>query len=362
VDPVGDSIDALRKAYQGGNLSLYLGAGVSVGSGLPTWDKLVLAMYFAALGKHAPNPWKLYPSYLFAAAEWHLERTHEPLEITARKLRRYYKDDDDFLLHLWETLYAGFLDGFKEGESAVDPAAICRGNPTLGAITTLCRGASDGRRGVRGVITYNYDSLLEISLAGHPYQAICMAGPLGRGKLPIYHVHGYVPLNVTELTQQDIVFTEDQYHQSAKDAYSWSNLVQIQSLSSTTGLMIGLSLSDRNMRRLLDAVSQMPVETNNYALLKKPDLKKPDPSELDRINEKALTYFYRFEASGVKTGWEEKVKAADGGWQEQIVSIIDEVHRVDLDQQSFILEQLGVHPVWFEDYGEIPDILASIRA
>ncbi len=357
-----DSIESLRKAYQNGNLSLYLGAGVSVGSGLPTWDKLVLAMYFSALGKHAPTPWRLYPSYLFATAEWHLERTNEPLEITARKLRRYYKDDDDFMLHLWETLYAGFLDGFKEGESAVDPAAICRGNPTLGAITNLCRGASDGRRGVRGVITYNYDSLLEISLAGHPYQAICKAAPLGRGKLPIYHVHGYVPLNVTELTEQDIVFTEDQYHQSAKDAYSWANLVQIQSLSSTTGLMIGLSLSDRNMRRLLDAVSQMPVETNNYALLKKPALKKPDQAELNRINEKALTYFYRFEVSGVKTDWEEKFKSADSDWQEQIVSIIEEVHRVDVDQQSFILEQLGVHPIWFDDYSDIPEILSSIGA
>jgi hypothetical protein len=356
------SIDSLRKAYQNGNLSLYLGAGVSVGSGLPTWDKLVLAMYFSALSKHAQRPWHLYPSYLFATAEWHLERSNEPLEITARKLRRYYKDDDDFMMHLWETLYAGFLDGFSSGNTAIDPATICTGNPTLAGITQLCRGSISGKQGVRTVITYNYDSLLEIALADHPFQAICKSTPLGRGKLPIYHVHGYVPLKVTELTEQDIVFTEDQYHQSAKDSYSWANLVQIQSLSSSTGLMIGLSISDRNMRRLLDAVSQMPVETNNFALLKEPTWEKPDQVELQRISEKALSYFFRFEVSGIKTGWETKFNTKDEEWHEQITSIIDEVHRVDLDQQSFILEQLGVHPIWFKEYDEIPEILASIRA
>ena len=358
----GEAIASLKRAYQNGTLSLYLGAGVSVGSGLPTWDKLVLAMYFSALSKDSLQPWRLYPSYLFATAEWHLERSNEPLEITARKLRRYYQDDDDFMLHLWETLYAGFLDGLSGGNKTVESSAICRGNPTLAGVTGLCRESVIGKRGVKSVITYNYDSLLEVSLADHPFQAVCTSVPLEHGKMPIYHVHGYVPLNVTELTKQDIVFTEDQYHQSAKDAYSWSNLVQIQSLSSSTGLMIGLSMSDRNMRRLLDAVSHMPVETNNYALLKEPVWKKPDRAELEQINEKALSYFYRFEVSGVRTEWRTRFGSTDDGWHEQIAAIIEEVHRVDLDQQTYILEQLGVHPIWFKDYDEIPGILASIHA
>jgi hypothetical protein len=361
VNGTDESIDSLRKAYQNGNLSLYLGAGVSAGSGLPTWDKLVLAMYFSALSIHSLHPWQLHPSYLFATAEWHLERSNEPLEITARKLRRYYKDDDDFMLHLWETLYAGFLDGVNSGDVTIAPSAICRGNPTLAGITQLCRGSVNGKQGVRTVITYNYDSLLEIALADHPFQAVCKSVPLGRGKLPIYHVHGYVPLNVTELTEQNIVFTEDQYHQSAKDAYSWANLVQIQSLSGSTGLMIGLSMSDRNMRRLLDAVSQMPVETNNYALLKEPTWKKPDHDALTLINDKALAYAYRFEVSGIKTGWEAKTDVKDNSWQDQITAIIDEVRRVDLEQQTFILDQLGVHPIWFKEYDEIPGILKLIQ-
>jgi hypothetical protein len=359
MDRNQEALDNLRDAYINGNLSLYLGAGVSVGSGLPTWDKLVLAMYFSALSKKSQKPWQLYPSYLFAISEWHLERAHEPLEITARKIKRYYTDNDDFTQHLWETLYAGFLDAFSSGDVSINPSSICEGNHTLKAIAGICRNSIHEKKGIKTVISYNYDSLLETALGDYPFQAISKSGPLQSGKLPIYHVHGYVPLNVAELTDCDIVFTEDQYHQSAKDAYSWANLVQIKSLSSSTGLMIGLSLSDRNMRRLLDAVSQMPIETHNYALLKEPAWKEPNEAELKQISEKALLYSQRFETSGIKPG---SINAGivNNAWQDQVNSIIDEVRNVDVEQQTRILEELGIHPIWYRDHDEISQILNAI--
>ena len=354
-----EALEKLRKAYDNGNLTLYIGAGVSVESGLPTWQNLVLAMYFSALSRRSLNPWRLYPSYLFATAEWHLERGHEPLEITARKLWRYYEDGDDFLQHLWETLYAGYLDAYSTRQRDVDRSAIHSSNRTLKGIAHLCRNSTYGNKGIRGVISYNYDSLLEMALGEYPFQAIYKSELLKKGKMPVYHVHGYVPLNVAELTNHDIVFTEDQYHQSAKDPYSWANLVQIQSLSSSTGLMIGLSLSDRNMRRLLDAVSQMPVETDNYALLKEPTWKKPDEAELKQINEKARSYTHHFAGGDLKTV-DDSIRENEFAWQDQIVAIIDEVRRVDVEQQTFILEQLGIHPIWYKDHAEIPQILEAI--
>jgi hypothetical protein len=359
VNRTEESLTNLRKAHAAGNLVIYVGAGVSVGSGLPTWQKLVLAMYFSALSKQSVKQWHLYPNYLFATAEWHLEGSHEPLEITARKIRRYYEDDDDFMQHLWETLYAGFLDAFSSRGGG--PEAICAGNHTLEAIARLCKGSTHGSRGVRAVITYNYDSLLEIALGDYPFQVIYNSAPLQRGRLPIYHVHGYVPLNVAELKSHHIVFTEDQYHQSAKDAYSWASLMQIQSLSSSTGIMVGLSLSDRNMRRLLDAVSQMPIETYNYALLKEPNWKDPDEADLREISEKARAYFHQFASDGLKT-LEQGLGGAGAAWQNQIAGIIQEIRRVDVEQQTFILEQLGVHPIWYKDHSEIPQILNSIAS
>ncbi len=348
----------LRRAYAQGNLVLYVGAGVSVGSGLPTWQNLVLAMYFSALSKKASGSVLLNPGYLFATAEWHLEGGKEPLEITARKIRQYYEDDEDFVQHLWETLYAGFLDASGRSPDSINLSTLYSGNQTLEAIAGLCKSSTIGSTGVKRIITYNYDSLLEMALEEHPYQSICKSGLLRKGRLPIYHVHGYVPLNVAEISSHHIVFTEDQYHQSEKDAYSWANLVQIQSLSSSVGLMIGLSLADRNMRRLLDAVSQMPIDTDNYALLQEPVWKKPDDSDLKRINEKAMTYFQRLEDSGfmADSGRETRFSI----WQDQIAGIIEEVRRVDVEQQTFILEQLGIHPIWYKDHKEIPAILASI--
>src|SRR5438552_1069139 len=98
-------VGQLRKAFRAGNLTLYVGAGLSVGNGLPSWDKLVLAMYFSAIKRddivEAIRP---FPNYLFAIAEWHLERRREPLDITARKIRNLYTDESLFLEKLHQTL------------------------------------------------------------------------------------------------------------------------------------------------------------------------------------------------------------------------------------------------------------------
>jgi hypothetical protein len=112
--------ERLRDAFRRGDLVLYLGAGVSVGSGLPTWDQLVLAMYYGALSRE-----NLYafPNYLFAIAEWNLGRRREPAEITARKIRSRYQDP------------AGFL-------SSAPPDAVRR---ILGALRRRLRAAA-GRR------------------------------------------------------------------------------------------------------------------------------------------------------------------------------------------------------------------------
>ena len=96
-------------------------------------------------------------------------------------------------------------------------------------------------------------------------------GALREGALPVYHVHGYVPAPPERggSKPDEIVFTEDQYHRTAQDVYSWSNLIQLHAMTRSVGLMIGLSLADRNMRRLLDATTRAPMPGGNYALLQR---------------------------------------------------------------------------------------------
>src|SRR5437016_4074639 len=100
-------LDALRTAYDRGNLTLYVGAGISVGNGLPTWSQLVLTMYFTAIKGDWKYRWRPYSNYLFAIAEWQLRQRPEPPEITAQKVRQYYTDPKEFLEDLRTTLYAG---------------------------------------------------------------------------------------------------------------------------------------------------------------------------------------------------------------------------------------------------------------
>ncbi len=204
----------------------------------------------------------------------------------------------------------------------------------------------------RAVVTQNYDGLLEIALGGAA-QPVWRPCELEEEKLPVYHVHGYVPPEGEGSAEHEIVFTEEQYHLAARDAYSWANVVQIQRMSGSVGLMVGLSLSDRNMRRLLDAVKRTPGGSENYALLKKPSWEKPDAASLESIRWKADEYLLDFERSGggIK---------AEGTANEQICGILEEVERLDVEQQTFVLEELGVHPIWYKEHTEVPELIAKI--
>ncbi len=73
--------------------------------------------------------------------------------------------------------------------------------------------------------------------------------------LPIYHVHGYLPQHSTDFDNNSdnlIVFSERAYHTIYADPFSWSNIIQLYTLKENTCLFIGLSITDPNMRRLLD--------------------------------------------------------------------------------------------------------------
>jgi len=88
------SIKALRTAFGQQRLTLFLGAGVSVANGLPTWEKLVLSLYFSTISEQQMNGWRPYANYLYAISEWYLKRSIEPLEITARKTKSFYENSD----------------------------------------------------------------------------------------------------------------------------------------------------------------------------------------------------------------------------------------------------------------------------
>lgn len=346
----------LRKAFERGELGLYIGAGVSMGNGVPTWESLVLAMYFSAIKAQPMGGWRPFPNYLLAIAEWHLKRLREPLDVTARKIRIHIKPPKHFLKMLRTTLYAGYVDRHGSPIRPFEGETLRVANPTLDAVARLCERSFVACSGVRSVINYNYDELLETALGDYPYQTFWKPDAAEPGKMPIYHVHGFVPLmGEGGSGADDIVFTEEQYHSAAHNPYSWANLVQIQSMSRLVGLMVGLSLSDRNMRRLLDAITGLPYRPINYILLKRFQWTEPTNAELDEIHERAIEYREKFERSGVKGVGTKGIDRRD-----EIRGILREVVTLATSQQTFVLNQLGIRPIWYEEHAEIPDLINQI--
>ncbi len=332
------NLDVLKAAFADRELTLYLGAGVSVPSGLPNWDRLVLMMYLASLaeGAEQDNPlrdWRVFPNYLEAIAQWLLRESVDPAEITAQKILAKV-GPERFIPLLKETLY-GTLDNGGEAP-----------NGTLDGVGRLC---NDTGAGVRAVVTYNYDDLLE--------QRVERSQPVWKpasapeaGKLPVYHVHGYLPPDRGSAasegsTYPELVLTEEQFHGAASDAYSWSNLVQLRQLGSNVGLMVGMSLRDRNLRRLLDAMRKLQDRCPQYAVLKR-ELDPLEPTAIAEIEKLAAEY-----------GADRKLEERSA---REIQAIFDRLRSDDQQRTSVVLEGLGVEVLWVDDYAEIPRVLAAI--
>lgn len=121
---------------------------------------------------------------------------------------------------------------------------------------------------VDSVITYNYDDLLEQHLEKIGIQCRYIydkARPMNKNELQVYHVHGCIPQK-KNLPASNIVLGEKEYHKIYADAFNWGNSEQLHALCRTTCLFIGLSMSDPNLRRLLDiSVQDSEVSAIHYA-------------------------------------------------------------------------------------------------
>ena len=380
----------VRSAFRDQSLALYLGAGVSVGSRLPSWEKLVVSMYFATVSEQKMRGWRPYPNYLYAISEWYLKRLSEPLEVTARKTRALFKFDPKSEKHFRRAVQES-LYGIDPRDQQVLPPPNTHANTTLQAVAELCQRRHGDTFGVRSVVTYNYDNLLEIALnGGRATQPIYSEDALRAGKLPVFHVHGYVPHPDTVSTEpSEIVFTEEEYNRVAIDPYSWSNIVQIREMSNAVGLMVGLSLADRNIRRLLDALRRSPVKPEIYALMPRPDPAEVSDDDTLAIHEQAIELIDEFLGAGIKLDDPEPESSgatrrrgrsagvnserlrqkssspvarrkSEARYSYEIRKIISHVHDLEQGFQEDVLRSLGVYPIWYDRHDEVPAILGEV--
>lgn len=188
------------------------------------------------------------------------------------------------------------------------------------------------------MVTYNFDDLLERELLSRKvahHSIDTENDSYDPDELPIYHVHGFLPEKPRTLegsVDSTLVFSEEGYHTVYSNPYHWSNLVQLNCLRENTCIMIGLSMADPNLRRLLDIAARNLDKPKHFAFMRRLTKERFNDQNNNGANGAAI--------------------ASDA-----VVEKFLENHHA-LNEE--IMKELGVHIIWFEEFKEIPEKLQSI--
>lgn len=114
-------------------------------------------------------------------------------------------------------------------------------------------------------MSFNFDDILErtFSSSGVEFTAVIDGRDLRmiRG-VPIYHPHGYLPREGQG--SSSIVFAESRYHTQYAEGFNWTNIVVQRLLLESTCLFVGTSLSDPNLRRMIDLAHRQNASQRHY--------------------------------------------------------------------------------------------------
>lgn len=244
----------LKTAYDRQDVSLFLGAGVSVDAGVPLWDDLIHKLLINMIDIHLGGiEWEEDVEKISRLA--YSDREDSPIT-QMRYIRSAFENEEYFeLVH--KILYEKRPKCDTTLLNAIANLAIPRRNHI----------------GVKSIVTYNFDDLVELNLRNKvEYKTIYREEDIPDiNKLSVYHVHGFLPMEaeLEDFKNCELVFSEEDYHKVYRDAYCWSNIVQLNAFRDSTCLFIGSSLTDPNMRRLLDVASRNEEKPRHFAIIKK---------------------------------------------------------------------------------------------
>jgi len=319
----------LADQFQSGPFSLFLGAGVSSSAGMPDWNSLLNALFMAYInGSEVTGD-----NDASSGQTLELVRRMNTLDtpsalVSARYLRKGIAGNSDdrrsFTAAIRKALY-----GLRRKDRK--PAS-----PLIVNLAQLCMPRRTGAK-VRAVVTYNFDDLFERELKSRSISHRSIYSQSQQPdieELPVYHVHGFIPQETepyNELDDATLVFAEEGYHQMYTDAYHWSNLVQLHALRDSTCLMVGLSMADPNLRRLLEIAQRGVKDSRHFAFMKKISTDTFLAAKVDEAEQRPITR-----------------EAADEFLQRHYALT------------ETLMRELGVTVIWFESYDEIPVMLGAV--
>lgn len=327
-------LQSVRKSFEDERLVLVLGAGLSVNQGVPSWKNLLRYLLIASIEDSVE---KEHDSDLLGQLFTRLFGL-SPLA-AGRYLQSYYAGREPDQPFAFEEALREALYMHLKPEA---PHSLMR------EVVNFC--AAPGKSpNLDSVITYNYDDLLEKSLVNLdvsvPHKAIYDAGMNPeKGELAIYHVHGFLPQE-DELTEKNrVAFGENIYHHQYNEIYSWRNIVQINKFRDYSCLFVGISLTDPNMRRLLDIARLQKGKPDDY-------------HHIFRKRYKGDEIAARLQLLSKEEAWASEVIGKAPNLDVIAGSLIRVVEQYE-EQDAF---SFGVRTIWVDEFDEISEMLEKVR-
>lgn len=301
-------IERVRQVYKNNDLVLFLGAGVSIDSGVPLWSDLIKKLLIQMIVKRSDNK-ELTSEEIDMLSDLAYDNKEDSPLTQMRYIRSAFEDDEYYgLVH--DVLYS---------------KPLSKNNKILDAIIKIAA-PQYSNAGLKSIITYNFDDLIEQKFKEKEFEYNSIyqeENMVAIDKLNIYHVHGYLPSSWSkEESDINLIFSEEDYHRVYRDSFSWSNLTQINAFRDNTCLFIGCSLTDPNLRRLLDVSTRNKESARHYAILRKNIVETTDAEH------KSLLKIYQ---------------------------------NIDDNIREAYFHELGINIIWVNSFEEIPNVILKLK-
>lgn len=233
--------------------ALVMGAGISIDLGAKSWDGLLQDFEIELLKKgviHNANKVK--------------KNVGSSSLITAQLCKDLYNNDSDFYWAIHQSLY---------------PSPHPKHSSEMDELIEIIR-RSYTKKHFR-ILTYNFDNYLErhLETQGIKYNTLFNEKSSINDLISIYHVHGFLPevkakSHIQSVHSKSIFLTEENYNDLYNKPYSWQISSQLSFFRENQCLFVGCSLSDPNIRRLLEITRE--TQRKHFAILPKDNMDTHD--------------------------------------------------------------------------------------
>jgi|ERR1700688_4446094 SIR2-like domain len=354
------------RQYKNDGLVLFLGAGISVESGIPSWPKLAHDVLVASgvATEQVNEVMRALPSHM---AQFGLARQllGTERELVATIYRELYKHLE--CKHQLEKIPRKY-EQQRAWPGWGDILKVLECNQTLkevGNLLVLFDGTKPRRNPqIHAVLTSNADNLLELYCEAktNGKRVVTMVDRPSVGEdpdqIPIYHLHGTLdargenllrsgshlvpPDELQEISDEmlpELVFQESEYYETIANPASFVNHMPQSLLRRLNALFVGTSLDDLNMRRWLNTSFHERVRHRTSYLREFYWRRYPD-AEHDGGLESVRHFWIRPEVEGQKNG---------------------QLWQVPKGHVDRVMGTLGVQVVWCKDYDDVQRCLGELQ-